>query len=186
MDKLNALLGDLQAAFQRLSARERRLVSIAGVAVAAFVVFFILFSFANSAARYRRNIESKQLQLREAQTLAESYSEAERARQDVERQLSSGAVQLISYIEEKGTAAGLEIPTMNPKGDVALGDGKIVESSVELTFTDVNIRKLYDFLTSVERGPGVVKVKFLRLEPRPANETITAWATIATYHLKQP
>jgi general secretion pathway protein M len=56
---------------------------------------------------------------------------------------------------------------------------------VELTFTDVDLRKLYDFLTSVESGPGVVKVKSLRLEPRSASETLTAWTTVATYKMKQ-
>lgn len=185
MEQLRALFADAQAAFQRLSTRERRLVTLAGGAVVTFILFIVFFSFSSSAAGYRRRIDEKQLKLREAQALAESYTDAERTRQDVERQLSSGAVQLISFLEEKGTAAGLEIPTMTPKGDVPLGDGKIVESSVELTFTDVNVRKLHEFLTNVEQGPGVVKVKFMRLEPRPANETITAWVNIATYRLKQ-
>ena len=77
------------------------------------------------------------------------------------------------------------MPNMTPKDDVGLGDGQIVESSVELTFTDVDLRKLHDFLSAVERGPGVVKVKYLRLEPRAASETLTAWTTVATYKMKQ-
>jgi general secretion pathway protein M len=32
----------------------------------------------------------------------------------------------------------------------------------------------------------VVKVKYLRIEPRVNDQTVTAWATIATYRLKQP
>jgi len=74
---------------------------------------------------------------------------------------------------------------MNPKGEVPLADGKIVESSIEIMMPDVRIDKLVAFLSEVERGPGVVKVKYLRLEPRPAAENITAWATIATYRMKQ-
>jgi general secretion pathway protein M len=66
-----------------------------------------------------------------------------------------------------------------------VGDGKIIESSVELTFTDVDLRKLTDFLTTVESGPGVVKVKYLRIEPRSASDTLTAWTTVATYRMKQ-
>ena len=61
---------------------------------------------------------------------------------------------------------------------------KIVESAVELTLTDVKLNRLVDFLTAVEAGPGIVKVKYLRLEPRPAQETVTAWLTVATYKLK--
>lgn len=185
MEQLRGLLSDVQAWFAGLTSRERTLVLLAGGAVTAFVVFLILFSFATGAGATRRRTEEKLAKLRETQALAESYNEAERARQEVERQLGSNAVHLISYLEEKGTAANLEITTMNPKGDVALGDGKIVESAVELTFTDITISKLHAFLSTVERGPGVVKVKFLRVEPRAASETVTAWTTIATYRLKQ-
>ena len=44
--------------------------------------------------------------------------------------------------------------------------------------------RLTDFLAGVEAGPGVVKVKYLRLEPRVKDETVTAYVTVATYHLK--
>jgi general secretion pathway protein M len=74
---------------------------------------------------------------------------------------------------------------MTPKGEVPLAEGKIVESSVEIMMPDVRIDRLVAFLTDVERGPGVVKVKYLRLEPRPSAENLTAWATIATYRMKQ-
>jgi len=182
--QLKQLWSDLQSRFLRLTERERVLVSAAGAALGVFIVFAILYSFSASATSIRERTDKKLRQLEQAEALAASYSDAERARQDVERQLSSSSVSLISYIEEKGEAAGMKIPTMNPKGEVPLGDGKIVESAVELTLTDVSLRSLHEFLTSVERGPGVVKVKYLRLEPRPDNQTLTAWATIATYRLK--
>jgi len=182
--QLKQLWSDLQSRFLRLTERERVLVSAAGAALGVFIVFAILYSFSASATSIRERTDKKLRQLEQAEALAASYSDAERARQDVERQLSSSSVSLISYIEEKGEAAGMKIPTMNPKGEVPLADGKIVESAVELTLTDVSLRSLHEFLTSVERGPGVVKVKYLRLEPRPDNQTLTAWATIATYRLK--
>ena len=102
----------------------------------------------------------------------------------MERQLTNNSIQLISYISDKGTSAGLDIQTMNPKGDVPLGDGNIVESSVELTLTDIDLRKLVNFLNSVEQG-GMVKVRSLRIEPKLSNETLIAWTTISTYRLKK-
>lgn len=185
MERLKTLFAELQSRFQALTPRERTLVSVAGGAVSVFILFVMLFSFASTSSSIQRRTEEKLLKLRDAQALAENYAENTRQREATERQLSTNAVQLISYLEEKGTAAGLEIPTMNPKGDVPLGDGKIIESSVELTFTDVPIRKFYDFLSNVERGQAVVKVKFIRIEPHPANETLTAWTTVSTYKLKQ-
>jgi len=61
----------------------------------------------------------------------------------------------------------------------------IVESTVELTLTDVPLSKLVAFLALVERGPGVVRVKSLRIEPRLKENVLTAWATVATYKLKE-
>ncbi len=121
------------------------------------------------------------------QALATTFRQAEAQRQEAERQLSASNIHLMSFLEEKATAAGLTTPTMNPKGDVNIDrEGKIVESSVEVTLTDIPLRKLHEFLQGVETGPGVIKVKYLRIEPRPQNEVLTAWTTVATYRLKTP
>ena len=184
MGQLRELITQVQTWFERLSARERRLVSIAGGAVLAFVLFVTIFSFANTASKSRARTADKMAKLQEVESLAASYREAQQARQSVEQQLTAQDVRLITYIEDKATAAGIEVPTMSPKGDVGIGDGKIVESTVDLTLTDVDLRKLTDFLRTVESGPGVVKVKNLRVEPRPASNTLTAWVSVSTYKMK--
>lgn len=184
MGQLRELMTQVQTGFERLSARERRLVTIAGAAVLVFVLFVTIFSFSSSASKYRTRTSDKLGKLQEVQSLAASYREAQQARQSVEQQLTAQDVRLITYIEDKATAAGIEVPTMSPKGDVGIGDGKIVESTVELTLTDVDLRKLTDFLRTVESGPGVVKVKNLRVEPRPASNTLTAWVAVSTYKMK--
>jgi general secretion pathway protein M len=185
MEQLKALLSDLQTWLQGLTLRERRLVIGAGAALGLLVFFAIQFSFSNSAAGYRRRTEQKLLKLKEAQVLAGSYRESEQKRQEIERQLTTSRVSLISYLEEKGTGAGLSIATMNPRPDAPVADGQIIESAVELTLADIPINKLVDFLSAVEHGPGVVKVKYLRTEPRPKDKILTAWTTIATYRMKQ-
>jgi general secretion pathway protein M len=184
MEQLKTLLNDARVWFDRLSTRERRMVMATGGAVAAFVLFLIFFSFSNTANNYRKRTDQKLEKLREVQLLAASYREAALERQSMEQQLTAGDVRLMSYVEEKATLSGLTVPNMTPKNDVGLGDGQIVESAVELTFTDVDLRKLHDFLSAVERGPGVVKVKSLRLEPHATTETLTAWTTVATYKMK--
>src|SRR5919204_5750431 len=175
-ESLRALIATVQAWLNGLTARERRLVGLAAGAVVVFVLFLIFYSFGSTADATRKRTTLKMEKLQEVQALASSYREAQQARQNVERQLSQSNVQLISYIEDKGTGAGLDIRSMNPKGDLPRGDGRIIETSVEVTLTDVDLGKLVAFLADVERGPGVVKVTRLRLEPRPENEKITAWA----------
>lgn len=182
---LAAKLNDVRAWWERLSLREKRMVGGVGGAVLAFSLLLLMVSFASSAAGYRRRTQDKLRKLAEVQELAQSYREAQSRRQAVEGQLQASNVRLLTYVEEKATQVGLGAPNMTPKGEVPVGDGSILASSLDVTFTDVDLRKLVGFLEAVEQGPGVVKVTRLRVEPRPATDTLAAWATVSTYRMKQ-
>jgi general secretion pathway protein M len=184
MDRLRLLWADLQAWFFRLNPRERVMVTTAGGATLVVVTFVTLFLLSSSADATRHRTQSKLQRLAEAEQLAAGYSEAERARKQAETALTSSDVSLPTFVDEKGRKAGLEIPSLNPKGDIPVGDGRIIESSVELTLTDVSLPRLVDFLGTLEQGPGVVRVTFLRIEPRPKDGVLTAWTTVTSYRLK--
>jgi general secretion pathway protein M len=185
MDRLRQRWAEFQSWLSGLSRREKVLVGSATAAVVCFVLFVILISLASAADNTRRRTTTKLAQLAVAQALSQSYAEAERSRKADEAQLSSSGVSLITYLEEKGSQSGVDIPALTPKADAPVGDGRIVESTVELTLTDVPLSKLVAFLALVERGPGMVRVKSLRLEPRLKENVLTAWATVATYKLKE-
>jgi general secretion pathway protein M len=182
---MKELIAKLQASFQTLSQRERRMVIGAGAAFLVFVLFLITHSFSSHADSIRERTMQKMRKLDEVQTLATGFRDTESKRLAIESQLKASNIRLLTYLEEKASKAGIELPSINPKADVTLEGEKIVESAVELSLTDVKLNRLLDFLTAVENAPGgLVKVKYVRLEPRPANETLTAWLTIATYHAK--
>jgi general secretion pathway protein M len=184
MSAITDLQQTIQSSFAALSAREKKMVVGAGLALTVFIVFMVTFSFSSKADAIRARTANKIAQLDEVQTLAAGYRES-RARQDaVEAQLRASNVRLMSYVEEKARPAGIELPSINPKADMPLEGTKIVESSVEITLTDVKLNRLTDFIQSLEAGPGIVKVKYLRMEPRVAQESVTAWMTVATYKLK--
>jgi general secretion pathway protein M len=184
IERLRLLWSDLQTWYLRLNPRERVLVSTAGSVGVVVLTFLVLFLLSSSADSTRRRTETKLQRLAEAEQLATGYAEAEQARKRAEASLGSTDLSLITYMSEKGKQAGLEIPALTPKGDLPVRDGRIVESSVELTLTDVPLPKLVDFLTAVEQGPGVVRVTFLRIEPRTKDRVLTAWTTVSAYHLK--
>lgn len=184
MNTLRNLLNEAPAAFLRLTPRERSLVSVGGGVLFAFILWAVMSSFSASAKKHERAIETGLARLAEAQGLAGSFRAAQQKRQSLELQLTSQSIRLLSYVEEKGAAAGLQIPTINPLADQPLDD-KLTESSVDLTLTDIKIDKLVNFLSSLETGPGIVKVKRVRIEPRVSSETLTAWVTISTYRMKQ-
>lgn len=184
MSAITDLQNSVQASFAALSAREKRMVGGAAAAVGAFVLFMVIFSFGNKATAIRNRTQDKIAKLDEVQTLAAGYRDAKAKQDALENQLRASNVRLVSYLEDKARPAGIELPSVNPKADIPLEGSKIVESSVDVTLTDVKLNRLLDFLQAVEQGPGIVKVKTLRMEPRPAQETVTAWITVATYKIK--
>ena len=188
MSAITDLQNTVQTSFAALSSREKRMVGGAGLAITIFVVFMVVFTFNKKAEDIRRRTGDKLLKLDEVQTLANGYRDAKAKQDALEGQLRASNVRLVSYLEEKAKPAGIELPSINPKADVPLEGSKIIESAVEVTLTDVKLNRLVDFIQSVEAGPGIVKVKYLRLEPRPnavpENGTVTAWLQVATYKLK--
>lgn len=181
---MQKLIAQLQATFATLSSREKMMVGGAGVAVAIFIVFLVTWNFSTTADAIRKRTQTKIARLEQVNDLAATYRDAKAVQDAMEQRLAQSNIRLISYLEDKGNKAGLSITTINPKADVVLDGEKIVEAAAEFTLTDVPLNRLVDFLASVEAGPGVVKVKYLRIEPRLKEETLTAWVTVATYHLK--
>jgi general secretion pathway protein M len=186
MDSFKQQLAQLQSRWSALSQREQRMLMGMGAALSLFLVFVIAFSFGSAARAKEKRIQTKLEQLVQVQELAANYGQAQARREAAEQQLRQSNIRLMSYLEQKATASGLGvISSMSPKGDSPLGDGRIIENSVDMTLTDITVRDLVEFLQSVEGGPGVVKVKTLRVMPRPAQENLTAQVTVATYRLKE-
>lgn len=185
MDALKQALAQLQTRFAALSGREQKLVLSLIPVFIAVILFVLIFSFSNSANTIRKRTDNKLMQLNAARELAGNFSQAEAKRRAAEQLLSQGNVRLISTLEQKAQQTGLQIPSMTPRGEAPLGDGRILESRVDLTLADVTVRNVVDFLASVERGPGVVKATYLRLEPRPAQENLTATINVSAYRLGQ-
>lgn len=185
LEQLRTLRASAETAFARLNQRERLAVSGASAVAVLLFLFVVFFTLGNTAANTRQHTTQKLQKLEQAEALAATYREAQSAREEAENQLRMSNVSLVSYVEDKGVVAHLEIPAMTPKGDSPLGDGKIIQSSVEMTLADIKLGQLVEFLTGVEKGPGVVKVTSLRLEPHVANENLSAFTTISTYRLKE-
>ena len=143
-----------------------------------FAVFLVTVVFSNKADAIRKRTAGKIAKLEEVQALASGYREARAAQDAIERQLQASNLRLMSYVEEKGQKAGLEIPTINPKSDITLEGTKIVESAVEVTLTDVKLNRLLDFLASLEAGPGGTIRRCRPQDPSWANWPVLEHAVI--------
>ena len=90
---------------------------------------------------------------------------------------------LMSFVDTTSRNAGVEVGGMSDRGVVAGGqNGRPRETSVEVNLGTVPLDKLVKLLTDIERSPGVVRVRRLRLRKSYDNKdaldvslTVSAW-----------
>lgn len=182
MEQLKRLFSDAGEAFGRLSSREKLMVFGAAAAVLAFAVFVVSVRFSGALRQGESRIASKMRQLQEAQSLAAGYSQAEKERAALDRQLKSNNVKLFTLIEESAKRQGIEVGGLTDKG--SRKEGKVVEASVEVTLTRIELLKLVRFLTTLEEKNKLVKVTKLQIRARQDQPVLDAWLTVTTYQLE--
>lgn len=184
MNQVQRLLNDASAAFNRLQGRERRLVLLGGGGALLLLLLIISISISSNLSRREARIKTKLTQLEEVYKLTGGYRTAEAERMQLEQRLRGNQVRLFSLLEQLATKQGLDIGGMNDKGNRPVGETKISESSVEVTFTRIPLEKLVRFLTEVESSAGLVKITKLQIRPRGDEPVIDAWLVVSTYSLE--
>jgi general secretion pathway protein M len=186
MESLRRLRADLEAWFSRLSSRERVLVSLAGVAVAAFLVFLVFVKVQRGIGARESAIDRKTVVLAQVGKLAQGYRAAQAERAQLEAKLKGPPLQLMSFVAQTGQKLGIEVNDLRPGAAAqAAATDKVVEDTVEVNLAKLSLPRLASLLQDLERGPGVVKVRRLTVRARnddPAAVDVTI--VVATYQLK--
>jgi general secretion pathway protein M len=164
MDRLRQLAARVEAFLARLSARERLLVTTAAAAVALFVVFLLATGVSRSISAREKRIGSKTETLANIGKLSRGYRQAMAERQAFEARLKGPPIQLMSFVSQTGAQSGVEVNDLRP-GTPNTADG-LTEESVEVNLARIDLPRLARIVDALERGPGVVKVRKIRLATR--------------------
>ena len=183
LDKLRELWGDAQAWLAAASPREKRLLALAAAGVTLFVFLIGWASFGSAIRRAESSLEEKRLDFAKISRLAAGYGQQEQERQLLEARLRQSPPALMSFVDTAARNAGVEVGGMSDRGVVAGGqNGRPREMSVEASLGKVPLDKLVKLLSDIEKSPGVVKVRRLRLQKSYENKetldvslTISAW-----------
>ncbi len=186
MEKLKELRAELEAWGSRLSARERVLVTVAGVSVVLFVVFMVSFNLQAGVRARESRIEDKTRALAQVGQLAAGYRQVQAERSAMEGRLKGVPVQLMSHVAQAGAQLGIEVTDLRPTGAPAEVDG-VTEESVEVNLPRIELQQLSRLLQGLERSTGLVKVRRLRISTRTDDpKLVDATVVVATYHMKGP
>lgn len=168
-----------------LSLRERRMLTTLFAALVVAVVAMGFGSMRKDIAARHARIADKQMQIQKVAVLAAGYRDAEMARSRIESRIRGTPVRLFSYLEDISKRQNLALGDMQDRGTDPAGDG-IQRSTVELSFAQIDLRKLTDFLNEIEKSPHLVKVEKLRVRHRNDNpDLLDVNLTVSTYQLGQ-
>jgi general secretion pathway protein M len=184
MERLTQLRALLEIWFGKLSPRERVMVTLAGVAVALFVIFMISFRLQSGIRARELRIEEKTRAFAQVGTLAGGYRRVQAERSALEARLKGPHTPLLSHVSQTGSALGIEVTDLRPVGAPAEVEG-VTEESVEVNLPRIDLVRLARMLQGLERGQGLVKVRRLRLSTRNDDpKLVDATVVVATYSIK--
>ena len=174
-------LDNLKRSFAQLTPRERMLLGVAGGGLVLFVASIAFSSLSSSISRHEIAIEEKEGQLKQVAAYAQTFTEAERTRKEMEGRLGGPPLRLLSHMQELCDRHGLTIGSMNDRGETNLAGLK--ESLVELQLGAAPIEKFIPLLNEVEKSPRPVKIRKLRVRTGTDPKVLQVNMTVATYAL---
>lgn len=185
MGRLRRLMSDLSDYLAAASDREKRLLLLAAFGVVFAAVMISWTSFSRTISRREDALEEKRLAFAQVQKLAQDFGAREQERQLLEARLRQSPPALVSFVDERAKAEGIEIGGVSDRGIVSSGPasaGRPRESQVEVNMAKVPLDKLTRFIQALETSPGVVKVRRLRMrrsqdqkEALDVTLSISAW-----------
>ena len=181
---LGRLRAQLEAWFNRLSPRERVMVSSATAAVVAFVILMFVTRISMATTASQRRIEEKTRVLSQVAQLAEGYRRAQADRHALEARLKAPPIPIMTHVSQTGQTLGVEVGDLRPSGAPEETDG-IVAESVEISLPRIDPAKLGRFLQALEGGQGVVRVRRVRLATRSDDpRVVDATIVVSNFQLK--
>jgi general secretion pathway protein M len=164
LERIRTLWADAQAWLAAASPRERRLLLFAASGAVLFIVLIAWASFSAAIRRSEAALEEKRVDFEKISRLAAGYGAQEQERQLLEARLRQSPPALMTFVDATARNDGVEIGGMSDRGVIAGGqNGRPREMSVEVNVGKVPLDKLVKLLSDIEQGPGVVRVRRLRM-----------------------
>lgn len=171
----------LRDRFERLSQRERTMVTALGITFVVFITLVVGFLIADRVSSMdERNADMRQA-LKDIETQRDSYLKAKSKTSQLETRIGHQPVQLSGFLEQCAKDAGVQIPESNEQPAVAAGKNYI-QRSIDLRLKAVRLEQLAAFLRRIETGPNLVMVTALSVRARDdKHEELDVEMTVSAY-----
>ena len=156
---------NLVAAFERLSRRDRYMVSGVAVVFVIFVGFMASWWVSSTLGSLQRRIEDKTRNLQALIDDRQKFEEAERERKKALDIMRGGRnIQLMGTVDDMAGEMGVNIEDMQPRTPTVNNENNVTEEKVEVNIKLIAIDRLVDFLQKIERRSPTIVVRKLHIK----------------------
>ena len=150
------------AEWNRMSARERRLISILGGAFVGCAVLLVGYLVFDSMQTMSQDNQDMRDALDAIAKHSEEFREAKARAKAQEIRIGTEPPQLAADLEAAAKEAGIQIPETADRPDAAAGK-RYVEHSLDVKLRKVDLKSLATFLSKVESGKNLVLITRLQI-----------------------
>jgi Tfp pilus assembly protein PilO len=147
----------LGAEWNRMSARERRLISVLAAAFAVSAVGLVAYLMVDSLQSMARENQEMRDAINDIAKHSDEYREAKALVLAQQQRIGNEPPQLAADLEAAAKEAGIQIPETSDRPDTPAGK-RYVEHSLDVKLRKVDLKSLATFLKKVETGKSLILV----------------------------
>ena len=145
------------AEWNRMSARERRLISILGGAFAVCAVGLVAYLMVDSLQSMAQENQEMRDAINDIAKHSDEYRDAKAKVTAQQQRIGNEPPQLAADLEAAAKEAGIQIPETSDRPDTPAGK-RYVEHSLDVKLRKVDLKSLATFLKKVETGKSLILV----------------------------
>ncbi len=150
------------AEWNRMSARERRLILILSGAFAVVAVALVAYLMVDSLHSMAQENQEMRDAINDIAKHSDEYREAKAKAEALQKRIGNDPPQLAADLEAAAKEAGIQIPETADRPDAPAGK-RYVEHSLDVKLRKVDLKSLAVFLSKVETGKSLILVTRLQI-----------------------
>jgi general secretion pathway protein M len=169
----------IRDSWDKLSDRERRLLSITGAVLLLVVMFGVVWSTTSAVAEVEEERDAIRQVLADIDRSADMLAKRDRERRTIEERYRNRAPALAAYLESRAKDEGLEVRQVLEEPEKSLNGYR--RQSVRMSFNNVALRPVMHLLTSIAEEPSPMSIERVLIEHYSAGDTYKIDVGIASY-----
>lgn len=179
-----AWLDALRESWEKLSDRERRMLSIMGGVVGAMITFVIVWTTTTSLAEVEEERDAIRTVLADIDRAGAVLDKREAERRAIEQRYLNRAPALAAHVEGKAKEEGLEVRQVVEDPEKVVGGYR--RQSVRVSFAGVSLRPIMHLLASIDDERSPIAVERILIEHYAQGDSYKVDLGVASYeHVKK-